>query len=447
MNAPILLTSYRHHRSLTLLACEEVSSYATSPREPAEPTVPTLDPETAADWPLVHERIVALGKQRAGHEREVCRWLLCAERLGVHARAGYASVREYAERILGLDDRQTEERLRVGRALARLPVLDGALGSGGLCWSVVRELTRIATEQTELAWLDWAKGRRAREVERAVAARLPGDGPKVPADPSLVKHRLRFEVRAETMALFRDLQARVRADLGGEVNDDTLLFEIARRALGGPGDDGRASYQLAVSRCDACGRTSIDSGGQSEIVDEAVAEMVACDSQRVGNVDGGDRAISPHVGARSPARPRATQTIPPAVRRQVMRRDRNRCVVTGCANHRFLDVHHLDPRCEGGSHDPDRLAVLCGSHHRSVHAGRLWIDGTGTAGFAFRHAGGAAYGAPLSPLTIEVVAEVQSALEKLGFKPTQARSLIDAALRAGAPHDAPALLREALRVS
>jgi hypothetical protein len=371
------------------------------------------------------------------------------ERLGVHARAGYASLREYAERMLGLKGRQTEERLRVGRALALLPALDGALASGTLCWSVVRELTRIATQDTEGEWLEWAKGRRAREVEKAVAARLPGDVPRTPADSSRVKHRLRFEVRAETIALFRGLQAQVRADMGGEIDDDALLFEIARRALGGPQDEGRASYQVAVSRCDGCRRTSIDSGGQIEPVDQAVAQMLDCDSQQLGRVDGGDSATTAHVGAESSTtpRPRATQTIPPAVRRQVMRRDRMRCIVPGCANHHWLDAHHLDPRSEGGGHDPDRVGSLCGVHHRAVHLGRLWIDGTGSSGFIVRHAGGAAYGATPNAPAIEAVAEVQSALEHLGFKPTRARSLIEAALRAGAPHDASLLLREALRAS
>jgi hypothetical protein len=43
-----------------------------------------------------------------------------------------------------------------------------------------------------------------------------------------------------------------------------------------------------------------------------------------------------------------------------MRRDRMRCVVDGCRNHRFLDVHHVTPRAEGGRHDPELLLVLCG---------------------------------------------------------------------------------------
>ncbi|MEJ7735347.1 MAG: hypothetical protein WKG00_39950, partial [Polyangiaceae bacterium] len=168
---------------------------------------PVLEPETAADWTSVHERLVSLGKARAAHEREVCRWLLAAQRLGVHARAGYASLAELSERVLGLKARQTEERLRVGRGLGDLRLLDGALAAGELPWSAVRELTRVATLETEQAWLDWAKGRSVRQIEAAVAARKPGDGPRDRSDPSRIRHRLVFEVRGETMALFRDMQS------------------------------------------------------------------------------------------------------------------------------------------------------------------------------------------------------------------------------------------------
>ncbi len=454
MNAPVLFVRPRPPHTLTLLVREEVSSYgAVDGSDEPRPT-PPLEPETVSDWALAHARIEALGKERAGHEREVCRWLSCAERLGVHRRAGYASLREYAGRMLGLRGRQTEERLRVGRVLAELPALDGALASGSLSWSAVRELSRIATAATEVAWIEWAKGRPARAIEKAVASRLPGDGPRDAGDASRIQHRLSFAVRPETIALFRDLQARVRSDLGGHVDDDTLLFEIARRALhsgsgGGPDDDGRASYQVAVSRCDACGRASIDAGGESVVVDPAVAAMFECDHQHVGRVDGSsEEATSPHVGPGTPSpRGRATQTIPPAIRRQVLRRDRRRCIVPGCANHQFLDVHHLDKRSEGGGHDPERLAALCGAHHRAVHEGRLWIDGRGSAGFVVRHAGGEAYGAPPSPPAIEAVAKAQSGLEHMGFTSSRARALIEAALHAGAPHDAAALLREALRLS
>ena len=409
------------------------------------------EPETATDWAVVHERMLDLGVERAAHEHELGRWLRAAERLGVHARTGHASLHEYVERILGLARRQVEERLRVARALDELPELEEALASGKLCFSAVRELTRVATPATERAWLDWAKGRLAKQIEQAVATRHPGDRPHDRADRSLVRHRLSFEVRAETMALFRDLAAKVRMDLGGAADDDALLYEIARRALGGPTDEGRASYQVAVTRCPDCGRTSLDGGGASHEVGEAMAEMVACDCQEIGDVDrphvGASATDGPHVGTPAEVPRCATPTIPPAVRRQVMRRDHGHCVVEGCRNHRFLDVHHVVPRAEGGQHDPDQMAVVCGAHHRALHRGTLVMQGAASTGFAFRHADGTPYGKVLRPPTAEAAAQVFGALRNLGFHETRARALVDAVLRAGAPADATAFLRAALGVA
>ena len=451
MNAPVHFTAYRQqHPAALLLACEQSSSEYGATN--------VAEPDSTTQWSRVHERIVQLGAERATHERELCRSLLAAERLGVAARAGYGSLREYTERIVGLNGRQTEERLRVGRALTELPVLDGAFARGELCFSAVRELTRVAARQTEEAWRDWAKGRTIRQIEKAVASRGPGQSPDDRPDPSRILHRLRFEVRAETMALFRDLQAAVRADLGGEcghIDDDMLLFEIARRALGGPSDEGRASYQVAVTRCDTCRQVSIDAGGESHAVDEAVAEMMACDSQQLGAVDG-DRTSSPHVGDPPPTASasrgavktrRATQTVPPATRRQVMRRDRKRCVVDGCRNHIFLDVHHLDPLGEGGGHDPERMAVMCGFHHRKVHDGTLCIDGSASSGFTFRHADGTPYGEGLRPGGIDVAQQAFGALTTMGFKQTDARKLIDTVQRGGAPDDIESFLCAALRAT
>jgi hypothetical protein len=245
------------------------------------------EPETTSDWSRVQQRITELAAERAKHEREVCRWLLAAERLGVHVRVGYASLSEYSRRTLGLSGRQTEERLRVGRALVDLPRLDAALAAGTFFWSVVRELSRVAVADTEQDWVAWAKGKDARAIERAVAGRVPGDVPEDRADPSRVKHRLSFEVRPETLALFRDLQARVQGDLSEKVDDDTLLCELARRALAGPGDDGRASYQVAITRCDACGLGSIDAGGASEPVEPTRARFARGVTARLTR---GDRA-------------------------------------------------------------------------------------------------------------------------------------------------------------
>ena len=453
---------YSRRRPPLLYVCDSAADGDAQQDSPPSHWPP---PEDVTDWLSVHERIEALGVERAMHEREVCRWLLAAERLAVHACVGHSSLREYAHRALGLTPRQTKERLRVGHALPRLPLLDAALADGGLCFSAVRELTRVVEPDTEKAWLDWADRRTVRQIERAVAERVRGDGPDAAPDPARVRHRLSFEVRAETMALFRDLQATVRADLGGggggggdgAVDDDTLLFEIARRALGGPTDDGRAGYQVAVTRCDACGLAAIDAAGHGHPVDETVDEMMACDSQQLGRLvahvggepeahvgrDGGTHVGPPRVAVAE----RATQTIPPRIRRQVIRRDRGHCVVPGCRNHRFLDVHHVVARSEGGQHDPNTMATVCGTHHLAIHRGWLCVQGTAATGLSFRHADGTPYGGRLRPAEAHLAPQVFDALTQLGFKQTRARELIDAVQAAGAPEELRAFIHAALRAS
>lgn len=472
--------TYPRSRPAPLLLLRE---HLTTDDEPdAHPHPPSTsggDPEATNDWMGVHAHLASLGRVRAAHEREVCRWLLAAQRLGVHRRVGYASLGELAERMLGLNGRSTEERVRVGRALADLPCIDAAFARGELSWCAVREVTRVATAATEQAWLEWAKLRRVREIEAAVAARKPGDGPRDPSDPSRVAHRLSFEVHAETMALFRELQSRVRDELGGRVDDDMLLHEIALRALDGKAETGATPYQVTVSRCDECARSRIDAGGGSFVVDQAVADMADCDGVVLGGpCSNGDdshvhgavafspdpRAMrpaaspdGPHVGPR-PSRPprrsrpvthpgRPKRRVPTPIRRAVMLRDHQRCITPGCSNPRRLQVHHLDPRAEGGGHDPERLAVLCGTHHRAVHRGVICVDGTASHGFVFWHGDGTPYGGKPDIARLDAARQATAALEHMGFKATQARALVDQALRAGAASDMAVLVRAALRSS
>ncbi|HEV8246496.1 MAG TPA: HNH endonuclease signature motif containing protein [Polyangiaceae bacterium] len=117
----------------------------------------------------------------------------------------------------------------------------------------------------------------------------------------------------------------------------------------------------------------------------------------------------------------ATQDIPPALRRSVMRRDRGCCVVPGCKHRNFVDVHHLLPRSDGGAHEPDNLVVLCAAHHRALHRGQLLVEGRPSVGLIFRHADGTAYGQGPSPRLADAHARVFSALRNLGFRESEAK--------------------------
>lgn len=143
---------------------------------------------------------------------------------------------------------------------------------------------------------------------------------------------------------------------------------------------------------------------------------------------------------------RARQSVPPALRRAVLARDRRRCTVPGCTHATFVDVHHVQPRAEGGRNEASNLLVLCSAHHRAAHRGELLIDLERDGSLRFRHADGAAYGYPLIPQRIDAHAKVFSALRQLGFRESEVKTVLSK-LRADAElGDASVeyLLREAL---
>ena len=355
--------------------------------------------------------------------------MLQALRAGAHRALGFASFSEYIGRLFDYTPRWTAERLRVTAALEQLPEIDQALRDGALSWSAVRELTRVAVRETQGVWLARAKGRPLRELERAVAGRIEGDTPDTPPDPALVRHVLRFEVTAETLALFRQAQAALCRDTGGALDDDDVLMEMARRVLGGPADTGRASYQVALTVCEHCGRGEQTGRGEPVEVGPEVVEMALCDVQRIGSTD-----VATHVGGADAAgspdgepnkAPRAKQDVPPALRRKVMRRDHGRCVVPGCSNAVFVDVHHIELRSEGGAHDEDTLAVVCGAHHRALHRGQLLVTGRVSTGLDFRHADGTPYGAHVSAEDVDAYVEVHKALRTMGFREGETKRALE----------------------
>ena len=62
----------------------------------------------------------------------------------------------------------------------------------------------------------------------------------------------------------------------------------------------------------------------------------------------------------------ASRSIPAAIRRRVFYRDGHRCVIAGCTSRSRLQIHHLVPYSEGGTHDPSNLVTLCWYHHHVV---------------------------------------------------------------------------------
>lgn len=128
-----------------------------------------------------------------------------------------------------------------------------------------------------------------------------------------------------------------------------------------------------------------------------------------------------------PRRARATQGVPLAVRGAVLRRDRHRCRVPGCTHARYVDVHHVETRADGGDHDAENLVTLCGAHHRAIHGGSLVITLSDDHDLTFRHVDGTPYGASPDAASLLVQTRAFQALRSLGFTEGEVRrALADA---------------------
>ncbi len=150
-------------------------------------------------WQTIDQTLLGLAARAGDLDAEIGRWLVAAASEGVH-RHCFASFAEYVERRLGFDPRTTRERRRVARALEALPEVRKLLASGERSWSAVSEITRVATPESESAWVARTERMTVRQIERLVAGRKPGDDPTEAKDPLLTTRRVAFELEAEAHA-------------------------------------------------------------------------------------------------------------------------------------------------------------------------------------------------------------------------------------------------------
>jgi hypothetical protein len=307
---------------------------------------------------------------------------------------GFSSCAHWLSWRIGMKPGVAREKVRVARALPALPLIAAAFAKGEISYSKVRELTRVATPETEERLLTFARTGTATHVERLIrgwrrvdrneemketAQRHRNRSLSIYQDDDgsvVIRGRLEPEVGAMVMraleaareALYqrdREVEPAARkyplAEPAQQRADALAL--VAETALHHGHDPGPAAerYQVVV-HVDAAVLADAEQPGQSVAEDglrvpAGTSQRLACDASRVvmrqdeaGNIV--------EVGAR-------TRTIPPALRRAMQARDRG-CRFPGCGL-RFGQGHHIQHWAQGGPTTLSNLAMLCRRHHRAVH--------------------------------------------------------------------------------
>jgi len=316
-----------------------------------------------ADWKELHWRLRSLAHQRVALEAQEVNLLVEAEESQLYRRLGYSNMTEYMDRELHWGPHAANERLRVARELMALPLIAEEFKSGELCFSAVRELTRVATPENEHEFLTKAQGRTARDVERMVAGLKRGDGPEAKPDPKLIKKKIWLEVEVPIYARYRQKRTALDKEANKRLTDSEVLDRLLRDADAPlAGEVPKPAVQVALTTCRHCKESTVSVDGEQVPIDRATAERLTCDSVFIGDLE-------------SNVLTRPRPSIPESIRRKVMHRDGFACIVPGCRAKRNLEVHHIKNRQHGGQHTVENCGTLCSGHHDQNHDGRLVISG------------------------------------------------------------------------
>ena len=147
-----------------------------------------------------------------------------------------------------------------------------------------------------------------------------------------------------------------------ERNGDALVevFHLVADTGSLPSEAGEKPHLLVTVPLDTlrtgAGHAVLDGIGP---IDAASARRIACDAKVIPAVLG-SRSEPLDLG-------RATYTVPTALRRALILRDKG-CAFPGCDRpHRQCHGHHIRHWADGGPTAPGNLVLLCGRHHRLIH--------------------------------------------------------------------------------
>lgn len=312
------------------------------------------------------------------------------DKINVAGRDGHRSINEWLSAELDVSRASATELVFAGRHLPKNRPINFRLAEGRITFDRAVGLLRLAdagadpstmehAESLDLATLGrvTAQQRRVtRRDEREVAAErfvsvqpnLDGSAWRLSGLLGAVDGRIveaALSERADRMRMLPDGDLATR----GQRQADALA-SIARDSLDGGSDaagspGGRVTVLVDLDEANGTGGEEGCRVRYGPRVGPTVLEELLCTGAvQIVGLSGGRPVVTSD----------AARIIPPAVRSFVAHRDGG-CTIAGCTSRYRLGPHHIVPRCEGGTHDPENLTTLCWFHHHvAIHEMGMRID-------------------------------------------------------------------------
>ncbi|MBT4521281.1 MAG: DUF222 domain-containing protein [Halieaceae bacterium] len=342
----------------------------------------------------------------------------------------------------GIDKGAAREKIRVARRLDELPMINAAFAAGEVSYSKVRAMTRVATNENEQYLLNIAHYGTASHVELVVrkfqrvrrqcaddndalqqaerelryyqdddgmwviSARLPAEEGEllVKAIETVVQGDLKKEDYKRIGEKAEDAEQGCNCNTKcvsetfprkPQVSDETLdpaatpttipqhradaIARLAEHFIATAGENDELATLKGADRCQVVLQLTLDDlkGGESPPMHPSTLKRLSCDASVVTAIEDSMGNLL-NMG-------RKTRTVPPAMRRALLRRDET-CRFPGCCESRYVDAHHVQHWSDGGETCLENLVTLCKFHHRALHNGSFSIAVTGdgeSTGFGF----------------------------------------------------------------
>ena len=365
--------------------------------------------ECVVDWSGVPtERVEALLVSWAARESAAKAQFLAALAVFVERRGweGWECVSpaQWLSWKCGLGRVAASEHVRAAVVLRGLPAVHAALAEGRITWSKVREITRVATPESEVSWLDLALAGTAAHVERTVRAFRRSSPTDVAAQQT--DRRLWSTVADDGSVV---ISVKLPAEIGAAVYDGLRAATMPERgvsfgarmadrfveiATGGAPIEPEVVIHVDAPVMEGGDGVCATAGGVP-IAPEVMA-MALC----VGFVQ-----MVVHNG-REVVAVSHRRRFASALQRRFIEARSQVCEVDGCDDDGAFDVHHVHHRGRGGPTEVHNLRRVCKRHHRLIHLHHLRVTIGDDGRLVLHHANGRPVDRPIDRLTLPLVEPV-----------------------------------------
>jgi hypothetical protein len=271
---------------------------------------------------------------------------------------GYSSLFTYCTQALHLAEGAAYNRIEAARVARRFPAILPALEEGAVTLTTVRLLAPHLTTGNHQDVLASARHKGKREVEQLVASLRPL--PPVPSTIRKLPEPRRVLLETNPAAPSSTIAAPTTPVI-------TPAIRRAPRPTETPLAPERYRLQFTISRethdtlrrVQALARSVVPSGDPAEIFDRALRLLLRDLERRRCAAVRSPRPAREAVGG--------SRHIPASVKREVWRRDNERCAYIGrqgrCMERNFLEYHHVQPHAVGGLATAANIELRCRAHN------------------------------------------------------------------------------------